>query len=77
MNRALLIVALAAALAACGPSAPSQAPKSDPTAEGWYPQETQRLARMDRTAEQFFQERQDAASRRNHLPARSPCRHAC
>ena len=56
MNRALLMLLSAAVLlAGCGPSAPAQAPKADPTAESWYPQATERLTGMDRAAEQLFQ----------------------
>jgi hypothetical protein len=56
MNRALPILPFAALLfAACGPSAPAEAPKVDPTTESWYPQTAQRLATMDRAAEQLFQ----------------------
>lgn len=55
MNRAILALSAAAMLAGCGPSAPPQAPKVDPTTEGWYREETQRLTQMDRTAEQLFQ----------------------
>jgi hypothetical protein len=45
----------AAALAGCGPSAPAaKAPKVDPTTEAWYGESTQRLANLDRAAEQYF-----------------------
>jgi hypothetical protein len=55
MNRLLPVLLLAAALlAGCGPSAPSEANKVDPTTESWYPDTTQRLAKMDRAAEQLF-----------------------
>lgn len=57
MNRAFPTLLFAAALlAGCGPSAQkAAAPKVDPTTESWYPQSTQRLAAIDRTAEQLFQ----------------------
>lgn len=56
MNGALTILLLvAAALAGCGPAAQAPAPKVDPTTESWYPQGTQRLADLDRAAEQLFQ----------------------
>jgi hypothetical protein len=56
MNRAFaMLIAATAALGGCGPSAPAQAPKVDPTTEGWYGQSTERLANMDRAAEQLFQ----------------------
>lgn len=59
MNRALLVLPLSAILfAGCGPSAPAQAPKVDPTTENWYPQATDRLTKMDRAAEQLFQKGQ-------------------
>jgi hypothetical protein len=55
MNRAFLMPVAAALLAGCGPSSPhAQAPKVDPTTETWYAQSTERLANMDRTAEQLF-----------------------
>jgi hypothetical protein len=55
MNRAFFILCAAALLAGCGPSSPqSQAPKVDPTTETWYAQSTERLANMDRSAEQLF-----------------------
>ena len=42
-------------LAGCGPSAPAEAPRVDPVTESWYAQTTERLAEMDRAAEQLFQ----------------------
>jgi hypothetical protein len=56
MNRALPTLLFAAALlAGCGPSAPAKVPKVDPTTEAWYAPATERLANMDRAAEQLFQ----------------------
>ena len=58
MNRAFPMLLFAAAvLAGCGPSAPAtaQAPKVDPTTEGWYAQSTERLTNMDRAAEKLFE----------------------
>ena len=55
MNRAFVMLGAAALLAGCGPSSPqAQAPKADPTTETWYAQSTERLANMDRTAEQLL-----------------------
>jgi hypothetical protein len=55
MNRALPTLLVAAALlAACGPSAPPpKAAKVDPTTEAWYGPGVERLANLDRTAEQL------------------------
>lgn len=51
-----MVLLAAVLLAACGPSAPtSQAPKADPTSEAWYAQSTERLTKMDRSAENLFQ----------------------
>ena len=56
MNRALSMLPFAAALlAGCGPSAPTETVKVDPTTESWYPQTAERLTNMDRAAEQLFQ----------------------
>jgi Flp pilus assembly protein TadD len=56
MNRALPLLLLALLSAGCGgPSGSSPAPKADPTTEAWYPQTTERLANMDRAADQLFQ----------------------
>jgi len=56
MNRAFsMLLAAAALLAGCGPSAPEQSAKADPTTESWYPESAERLAKMDRAAEQLFQ----------------------
>jgi hypothetical protein len=56
MNRAFPLLLFAAVLlAGCGPSAPAQAPEVDPTTEAWYSQTTERLTKMDRTADQLFQ----------------------
>jgi hypothetical protein len=56
MNRSLAVLAAGAfALAGCGPAPPVQAPKVDPTTESWYAQSTERLANMDRAAEQLLQ----------------------
>jgi hypothetical protein len=57
MNRAAWMLVLAAGLlAGCGARAPAEVPKTDPTAESWYPQTTERLANMDRAAEHLFQD---------------------
>ena len=51
----LTLLGAAAMLTGCGPSAPqARAPKVDPTTEAWYAQSAERLANMDRTAEQLF-----------------------
>ena len=56
MTGRIPLIALAAALlAGCGPAPSRQPPKTDPTTEAWYPQETERLTNMDRAAEQLFQ----------------------
>lgn len=56
MNRAFpMLVAAAALLAGCGPAPKAEAPKVDPTTETWYAQSTERLTKMDRSAEQLFQ----------------------
>jgi hypothetical protein len=56
MIRALPILPFAALLlAGCGPSAPAESPRVDPTTESWYPETAERLAEMDRAAEQLFQ----------------------
>jgi hypothetical protein len=56
MNRAFPLLLFAAILLdGCGPSTPAVAPKVDPTTEAWYPQTTERLANMDRAAEQLLQ----------------------
>lgn len=56
MNRACLVSMLAAAaLSGCGSPPPAaKAPKVDPTTEGWDSESTQRLANLDRAAEQYF-----------------------
>ena len=56
MNRAFpMLVAAAALLAGCGPAPKAEAPKVDTTTETWYAQSTERLTKMDRSAEQLFQ----------------------
>lgn len=56
MNRAFPLLLFATVLlAGCGPSAPAEAPKVDPTTESWYPQTIERLTKIDRAAEQLFQ----------------------
>jgi hypothetical protein len=56
MKRAFPMLLFAGALlAGCGPSAPAQAPRVDPSGETWYSQTTERLANMDRAAEQLLQ----------------------
>lgn len=57
MKRALSVAVLAGGLlAGCGPPAPAaNAPRVDPTSEAWYPLNTERLAKMDRAAEQLLQ----------------------
>ena len=54
MTRSLLTLVAAALLAGCGPAPTAQAPKSDPTTESWYAQDTQRLANMDLAAAKLF-----------------------
>ena len=57
MNRAFPMLLFAAALlAGCGPAAPTaKAPKVDPTTEGWYAQNTERLTNMDRAAQKLLE----------------------
>jgi hypothetical protein len=57
MNRAFpLLLVAAALLAGCAPPAPAEkAAKADPTAEAWYAPGVERLANLDRTAEQLVQ----------------------
>jgi hypothetical protein len=56
MNRALALLFSAALwLTGCAPSAPVSTAKADPTTENWYPQTTDRLATMVRSADQLFQ----------------------
>jgi len=56
MNRALpMLLAAAVLLAGCGPSAPERPTKVDPTTESWYPETAERLTKMDRAAEQLFE----------------------
>jgi hypothetical protein len=50
-----MLLAAAALLAGCGPAPKAEAPKVDPTTEAWYAKSTERLANMDRSAEQLFQ----------------------
>ena len=66
MNRAFPMLLFAAALlAGCGPAAPTaKAPKVDPTTEGWYAQNTERLTNMDRAAEKLLE-----AGRKNEAAA--------
>jgi hypothetical protein len=51
--RALVVLALA--LAGCAPPPPAQQPKPEPTAEAWYPETIQKLAAMNRAAEELLQ----------------------
>jgi hypothetical protein len=56
MNRGLALTLLGAAvLAGCGPSNNVVTPKADPTTESWYAPGAERLANLDRSAEQFLQ----------------------
>ncbi len=56
MNRALpLLLSAVALLAACGPPTPAaKSVKVDPTTEAWYAPGVERLANLNRTAEQLM-----------------------
>ena len=41
-------------LAGCGPSAPVESPRHDPTTESWYAKDVNELTAMNRQAEEFF-----------------------
>lgn len=56
MNRVLASMLLSVLwLAGCGSPPPTATVKVDPTTEPWYPETTNRLTTMVRTAEQLFQ----------------------